>query len=64
MPQFMKLLRALQLVTVQDEAAWAEAIDRMRRSSVVVEPPYVGLRPYTTAESGSSWDENAPWRSF
>ncbi len=52
MPQFMKLLRALQLVTVQDEAAWAEAIDRMRRSSVVVEPPYVGLRPYTTAESG------------
>lgn len=52
MPQFMKLLRTLQLVTVQDEAAWAEAIDRMRRSSVVVEPPYVGLRPYTTAESG------------
>ena len=51
MPQFMTLLRALQLVTVQNETAWAEALDRMRRSSIVAESPYVGLRPYATTES-------------
>lgn len=51
MPQFMTLLRALQLVTVQNETAWAEALDRMRRSSIVAEPPYVDLRPYATTES-------------
>ena len=51
MPQFMTLLRALQLVTVHNETAWAEALDRMRRSSIVAESPYVGLRPYATTES-------------
>lgn len=52
MPQFMTLLRALQLVTVHDETAWVDALNRMRRSSIVDDPPYVGLRPYTTAEAG------------
>ena len=51
MPQFMTLLRALQLVTVQDEEDWALAIEQMRRSSIVAEPPYVGLRPYTVDEA-------------
>ena len=51
MPQFITLLRALQLVTVQNETAWVDALNRMRRSSIVAEPPYVGLRPYTATEA-------------
>ncbi|MDO5092771.1 MAG: AAA family ATPase [Propionibacteriaceae bacterium] len=51
MPQFMTLLRALQLATVHDEEEWAQAIEQMRRSSVVAEAPYVGLRPYDVSET-------------
>lgn len=51
MPQFMTLLRTLQLATVQNEDDWAQAIEQMRRSSVVAEPPYVGLRPYAVSEA-------------
>lgn len=52
MPHFVELLESLKLVESDDDrSAWKDAVARMRNATPIEASPYVGLRPYTAAES-------------